>query len=161
MMIRVLALLRHGLASGQGPQAALLPEGAAELRRLAALLASEDWRPAAVATSPYRRARESAEVMVSALAPAAEIFVLRELRPDEEPEAALDAVLGVAPLASPILVVSHLPLVARLAHELVGEDLSFSPGTFVEIVREGAMPARLVRRIGPRDLPGGFRGRGE
>lgn len=160
-MIRSLALLRHGLATGQGPHAALLPEGAVELRRLAALLDQEDWRPEAVLTSPYRRAQESAEVMVAALARDAEIFVLRELLPEAEPEAAFDAVLGVAPLATPILVVSHLPLVARLAHELVGEELSFSPGTFVEIAREGAAPARLVRRIGPRDLPGGFRGRGE
>ena len=160
-MIRILALLRHGLSTGQGPHAALLPDGAKELRRLAALLDSEDWRPAAVATSPYRRARESAEVMVSALAPQAEIFVLRELRPDVDPEEALDAVLGVAPLASPVLVVSHLPLVARLTHELVGQELQFSPGTFVEIAREGAAPPRLLRRIGPRDLPGGFRGRGE
>ena len=159
-MIRVIALLRHGMASGQTPQSALLPEGAAELRRLAAMLEAEGWRPAAVATSPYRRALETAQILVSVLAPDVETYVLRELRPDTEPEDALDAVLGVAPHASPILVVSHLPLVARLAHELVGEEVAFSPGTFAEIVREGAAPARLVRRIGPRDLPGGFRGRG-
>lgn len=160
-MIRNLALLRHGIASGQGPQAALLPEGALELRRLTALLASEGWRPGAVVTSPYRRAEESARIMVSDLAPDVDLFVLRELRPDVEPEDALEAVLAVAPMVSPVLIVSHLPLVARLVHGLIGEELSFSPGTFVEIVREGAAPARLLRRIGPRDLPGGFRGRGE
>ena len=160
-MIRIFALLRHGLASGQGPHAALLPEGAVELRRLAALLAAENWRPEAVVTSPYRRAQESAEIMVAALAPESDIHVLRELRPDVDPEEALDAVLTVLPLASPILLVSHLPLVARIAGELVGEEPAFSPGTLVEIARDGAGPARIVRRIGPRDLPGGFRGRGE
>lgn len=132
-----------------------MPEGAEQLRRLAAVLVAEGWRPAAVATSPYRRAMESAEIMVSALAPGTETYVLRELRPDVEPEDAFDAMLGVAPLASPLLVVSHLPLVARLAHDLVGEDLGFSPGTLVEIAREGTSPPRLLRRIGPRDLSNG------
>lgn len=160
-MIRVLALLRHGLASGQGPNAALVPDGAVELRRLGAMLESEGWRPEAVATSPYRRARESALILATMLAPGVETHVIKELRPDEDPAEALAAVLRAAPLASPLLIVSHLPLVGRIAHELLGEDLAFSPGTFVEIVREGEGAARLLRRIGPRDLPGGFRGRGE
>jgi phosphohistidine phosphatase len=159
-VIRVLALLRHGLASGQGPDAALLPEGAVELRRLGDMLNGEGWRPAAVTTSPYRRARESALVLATMLAPGVEPHVLPALRPEEEPAEALAAVLRAAPLASPILIVSHLPLVGRLAHELVGEDIGFSPGTLVEIIRDGDGGSRLLRRIGPRDLPGGFRGRG-
>ncbi len=153
-MVRILALLRHGLAAGQGPQAPLLPEGAAYLRRLGALLEAGGWRPAAVLTSPYRRARESALILASALHPGIETQVLTELRPERDPDEALQAILDAAPLATPVLVVSHLPLVGRLAERLVGDDPGFSPGTFVEIVCEGDGPARLLRRIGPGEVPG-------
>jgi phosphohistidine phosphatase len=154
-MVRNLALLRHGLATGQGPDAGLLPEGTTYLLRLGARLDAEGWRPAAVVTSPYRRARESAVVVSGALGSLAQMLVLEELVPEAEPGDALAAILDRVPLASPVLVVSHLPLVGRLAQELVGEDPGFSPGTFVEIVRDGDRGARLLRRIGPRDLKDG------
>lgn len=144
--------MRHGLAAGQGPAAELLPEGAAHLKRLAARLEAEGWSPAAVLTSPYARARASASVVVSALGVPIEPVVLEELVPEAEPDDALRAILAAAPLATPVLVVSHLPLVGRLAQELMADDPGFSPGTFVEIVREGDGPGRLLRRIGPRDL---------
>jgi phosphohistidine phosphatase len=151
-MLRNFALLRHGLAAGQGPDAGLLPEGSAYLRRLGERLDSEGWRPAVIVTSPYRRARESALVVAGILGAAAETHVLDALVPEAEPEDALAAILDLVPLATPVLVVSHLPLVGRLAQELIGEDPGFSPGTFVEIVREGEGDARLLRRIGPPDL---------
>ena len=152
-MIRLIALVRHGLASGQDPEAALLPEGAEQLHRLGALLEGQGWRAQAVLTSPYRRARESAEVLARMIAPGAEVRVLDELMPDTEPDEAVAAVLRAAPLESPVLLVSHLPLVARFAEELLGENLAFSPATFVEIVRDGDGASRLLRRLGPRDLP--------
>lgn len=154
-MVRNLALLRHGIAAGQGADAGLLPEGTAYLRRLGERLEAEGWRPAAVATSPYRRARESAMVVAAALGSLTEIHVLPELSPDNEPEVALAAITRRMPLATPVLVVTHLPLVGRLAQELVGDDPGFAPGTFVEIVREGEGDARLLRRIGPNDLKNG------
>src|SRR5262252_2286526 len=59
-MVRTLALLRHGLASGQGPDAALAPEGVRQVERLAAALRANAWRPDVVLSSPYARALESA-----------------------------------------------------------------------------------------------------
>ena len=154
LMLRTLALLRHGLASGQSYDAELLPEGSAYLVRLAARLAAEGWKPAAILTSPYVRARASAAVLARALDCDAPPWVLHALAPESEPDAALAAITAAAPLATPVLVVAHMPLVGRLSQELVGEDLAFSPGTFVEIAREGEGVARLIRRIGPRDLVG-------
>lgn len=151
-MIRVLALLRHGLAAGQAPNAELLPEGAAYLRRLGAMLRAEGWSPAAVLSSPYDRARASAAVMIESLGLTLDPQVLDALVPESEPSDALAAITAAAPLASPVLVVAHLPLLGRLAHELVGDDPSFSPGTLVELAREGDSHARLLRRIGPRDI---------
>lgn len=153
-MLRSLALLRHGLATGQAPTAALLPEGGAYLRRLAAVLAADGWAPKRVLCSPYVRARDSAEIMVRALSLTLPIEVLGDLIPESEPDEALRAIADAAPHDTPVLVVSHLPLVGRIAQELIGDDPGFSPGTFVEIVREGDGPARLLRRVGPRDLDG-------
>lgn len=153
-MIRSLALLRHGLASGQAPEAALLPEGGAYLRRLAAVLEAGGWRPKRVLSSPYVRARESAAIMLGALSLALPVELLPDLIPESEPDEALRAIAEAAPLDSPVLVVSHLPLVGRISQELIGDDPGFSPGTFVEILREGEGPARLLRRVGPRDLDG-------
>jgi phosphohistidine phosphatase len=153
-MHRILALLRHGLASGQSAGSELLPEGAAYLRRLGAKLAAEGWRPAAILTSPYLRARASAAVLAGALGCDAVGVALDELVPEGDPDAALAAIGAAVPLASPLLVVAHLPLVGRLAQELVGEDPGFSPGTLVEIARNGDGTARLLRRIGPQDLAG-------
>jgi phosphohistidine phosphatase len=153
-MHRILALLRHGLASGQSAGAELLPEGAAYLRRLGAKLAAEGWRPAAILTSPYVRARATATVLAGALGCDAPHEALDELVPEGDPDAALAAIAASAPLASPVLVVGHLPLVGRLAQELVGADPGFSPGTLVEIARDGDGSARLLRRIGPHEVAG-------
>lgn len=151
-MVRSLALLRHGLASGQAPNATLLPEGGAYLRRLAAVLDADGWRPDRVLCSPYVRARDSAEIIIMALSLTLAVTVLPELTPDSEPDDALRAIEDAAPGARTVLVVSHLPLVGRLSKELIRDDPGFSPGTFVEIVREGDGPARLLRRVGPRDI---------
>ena len=154
LMIRNLALLRHGLANGQGPEAGLLPEGRAYLQRLARRLESEGWRPEAIVTSPYRRARESAQVLSESLGVGTETHVLQDLVPDADPDEALAAIRLAVPVATPVLIVTHLPLVGLLMQELTGDDESFSPGTFVEVAREGDGVARRLRRIGPRDLNG-------
>jgi len=133
----------------------LLPEGAAYLERLGGRLEAEGWKPAAIFTSPFKRAADSAQVVARALGCEAPRLVLSELIPDGEPGEALAAITAAAPLAPTVLVVTHIPLIGRLAQELVGEELAFSPGTFVEIAREGQGAARLLRRIGPRDLTSG------
>jgi len=152
-MLRVLALLRHGLAAGQAADSRLLPEGRAYLERLGAKLEAEGWRPAAVLTSPYARAKESAAVLVRALGAEVPSRALDELVPEGDAEVALEAVTAAAPLATPVLVVAHMPLLGQMALELVGEAPGFSPGTLVEIAREGQGGGRLLRRIGPQDMP--------
>src|ERR1043166_4545014 len=112
-MVRVLALLRHGVSNGSCADASLLPEGAELLRRLGALLAAEGWMPAAIFTSPYRRARESAAVLAAALGCVAPVVALDELVPEGDAIDALAAIAAAAPLASPVLGVGHLPLVGR------------------------------------------------
>ena len=151
-MARTLALLRHGRASGQVPDAALTPEGMQQLRRLAAVLRAQDWRPDVILASPFTRALESARTFAAALGVTQAPVALDELIPDSEPLDALQAIDAAAPASGSILVVSHLPLVARLALELTGEEVSFTTATLAEIRDAGDGRAHLVRRLSPDEL---------
>lgn len=151
-MPRTLALLRHGRAAGQGPDALLTPEGVQQLHRLATALAAERWRPDAILASPFARALDSARMLAAGIGVARTPVVLRELIPDSEPLDALQAIDAAAPGTSLVLVVSHLPLVGRIAHELTGEEVAFTPATLAEIADQGDGTARLVRRLSAEEL---------
>ena len=151
-MVRTLALLRHGLASGQGPDAALAPEGVRQVERLAAALRANAWRPDLVMSSPYTRALESARTFARGVGVSAPPVVLHELLPEREPLEALQAIDDAAPNLASIVVVTHLPLVGRLTFELTHQEVAFSPGTFVELRHDGNGYAQLVRRIAPQEL---------
>lgn len=148
-----LGLVRHGRASGQGPDSDLLPEGAAYVATLGRFLAREGWAPSAACTSPYRRAAETARILLGELGSSLEPRRLPELTPDQDPERAIDGLIACAPDAGRLLAVAHMPLLGRLVLELANETADFMPGTFVEIALD---PARrrgtFVRRIGPEDL---------
>ncbi len=147
-----LALLRHGRAEGQAPDARLTVEGEAHVRRLAARLAAEGWQPAAAFTSHYARARATAQLLLAGVAPERDADVLPVLVPDHDPARALAIVRDRLPAAGIGLFVSHLPLLGLLAQSLLDDDPGFQPGTLVEIELEAGR-ARLVRRIGPADVP--------
>lgn len=151
-MLRTLALLRHGRATGQGFDAPLAPEGVRQLQRLASSLRAEGWRPDVILTSPLARARASARSIAAGLGVASPPVVVDELAPDHEPIDALAAIDAAALQRTTILVVSHLPLVARIALELTGEEVSFAPATLAEIADGGDGTARLVRRVSAEDL---------
>ena len=152
-MATTLGLVRHGRAAGHGPDAPLLAEGAAYVTQLGRRLAREGWKPAAAASSPYLRARDTARILLGELASDLVPHRLPELTPDTDPGRALDGLLVIAPAAGRLLVVAHMPLLGRLAAELGCEPMDFYPGTFVEIeLAPGGRQGRLLRRIGPEDL---------
>jgi phosphohistidine phosphatase len=153
-MRRTLALLRHGLAAGQDSHAPLAPRGVAQIERLAVMLRAERWRPAFVLTSPYARAVETARTLAEGIGFTGTIERSSHLTPESEPIDALHAIDEEAGDASSILVVAHLPLVGRIVHELTGDEVQFSPGTFVELADEDG-GARLLRRIAPQVLDHG------
>jgi len=151
-MLRTLALLRHGRAAGQGPDARLTAEGVQQCQRIAEALKALRWQPEIILVSPLERAQATARMIAAGLGFASLPLVLPELVPDSEPVDALAAIDAAALESASILVVSHLPLVARIAAELTGREVSFTPATFVEIAHEGEEGARLVRRLSPEDL---------
>ena len=151
-MLLTLALLRHGRATGQGAAARLTPEGEAHLARLGTRLANEGWSPDAVFTSPFVRARASAQLVLARIAPALAPIVLDELTPETPPQKAIAALLAARRNAGRVVAVAHLPLLGLLAEQLTGQDPGFLPGTFVEIELASESSGRLLRRIGPEDL---------
>lgn len=151
-MSTLLCLLRHGLASGQGPSAPLRPEGEADVAALGRRLAREGFAPAAAYASPYLRARDTANILLGELGSSVQLVLVRELTPDVEPGDALDALEARGLPGGPVLVVTHLPLVARLAVGLTDEPVDFRPGTYAEIELDArSRRGVLRRRIGPED----------
>ena len=151
-MLRTLALLRHARAAGQAPDAPLTAQGIEQLQKLAATLKAEGWRPEVILASPLLRAQESARSIAAGIGVTRPPVVLPELIPDSEPLDALHAIDAAAPGSRLVLVVSHLPLVGRIAHELTGEQIAFAPATLVEIADQGDGTARPVRRLSAEEL---------
>lgn len=150
---RTLCLLRHGRASGHGPEAELLPEGAAYVRALGVRLAAEGWRPAGALASPFPRARQTARILLAEVAPHLVPKLLDELTPDTPPHEALRAILAAGSPDARTLVVAHLPLLGLLCQALTGDDPGFSPGTLVEIeLADDGRSGTLLRIVGPNSV---------
>lgn len=145
----ILCLLRHGRATGQGPEAELLPEGVAYLGALGRRLAAEDWRPAQAYASPYVRARETARLVLAATGPGLEPVVLAELTPETPAQEALAALFAAGLRDGRTLVVAHLPLLSLLCDALTDDDPGFHPGTLVEVeLAADGRSGRILRVLG-------------
>ena len=116
--MRDVLLLRHGQAAGIHPAAALLPEGEAQALQVAEYLGPWVSRGLQVVSSPYHRAQETARLIATrwGLTP---LTPLPALMPDGDERAAREALEGLGGEA-PLLVVSHRPLLPRLAQRLAG-----------------------------------------
>lgn len=154
-MATTLGLLRHGRATGQGPQAELTAEGAGYIELLGELLAGEEWSPVAAYSSPYKRARDTASLFLEQVAPGLRPVHLEELTPETDPAASLEALASAGLPEGRVLIVAHLPLLGLISHRLTGEDPGFHPGMFVEIeLSPDRSRGQIVRRVGADDLLG-------
>lgn len=149
-MATTLCLLRHGRAYGQGPDAALLPEGALHVRALGRRLAAEGFAPVRAYSSPYARARDTALIVLSEVAPGLNAHTLHELVPDHDPWLTVELLRALDLPAGRVLLVAHLPLLGLLVQTLADEVVSFSPGTLVEVEMDDDWDeGRVTRIIGP------------
>jgi len=154
-MPTTLCLLRHARATGQGPDAALVPEGEEYVRGLGRRLAATGFAPARAYCSPYRRARETARIVLAEVAPGMTAVQLPELTPDHDAGDTLDVLRALELPAARVLLVSHLPLLGLLAQNLTNEVVAFSPGMLAEIEMNAAWDAGRIARIhGPDGAAG-------
>lgn len=138
-------LLRHGIAEDARPgqadaDRALTREGKQKLRALLRRLARGGVRPALILTSPYLRARQSAEIARDVLAPDAMIVPARALSPGSTPQEAWEEIRLYSNQPS-VLCSSHEPLCSELAGYLLGAPglaVDFKKGAVMRIDAEGA-----------------------
>ena len=134
-------LVRHGTAaSGSDDRARpLTPEGRAQVEATARVLVVHGVEVAEIRHSGLVRARETAEILGRALAPARGVRAATGLAPEDDPHVAA-AELELA--GEPLMLVGHLPHLARLTAALVGgaelERIRFDSGTAVGLRRDAA-----------------------
>lgn len=155
----LLDVLRHGAAlpcgEGGDRQRTLAPRGVRCLTALAERLRGEGWRPDRAFSSPLRRARDSAQIVLQGAEAAVPIEVLEALEPDAEPSEVLDALAEQGVTGGHVLVVGHQPLLGRLVGHLAGSEKALSPGTLVRIECPwdlGQGTGRVVLTHEPGDL---------
>ena len=153
--------MRHGPAedrarSGRDFDRALTPQGrevvgrgAGALHDARRSLAGRRWQ---VIASPFRRARETAEIVASSTSPALSLAFDDDLAPDAS--LPLSLVRDLAEKGVDTLLVGHLPNIEALAHELLLPAQPLLPGGFragLIVVLEGVAPAgwRAVAVLDP------------
>lgn len=150
--MRDVLLLRHGQAAGIHPAAALLPEGEAQALQVAEYLGPWASQGLQVVSSPYHRAQETARLIATrwGLTP---LTPLPELMPDGDERAARQALEGLGGEA-PLLVVSHRPLLPRLAQRLAGVLAPFPTAGGLVLALDDWAPqgARLAYWLDPTGI---------
>ena len=113
-----LYLVRHG-ESGPSPfdfERTLTPEGRRAVARLGDRAAQAGVHVEQIRHSGLVRARETAEILASRLSPPGGVAEMTGTAPDDDEEA---AAIELSFADAPILLVTHMPFVARLAGRLV------------------------------------------
>lgn len=145
----LLVLLRHGIAQdrvegGVDADRRLTPKGLRRTREAVQGLRALGVAPRVVLSSPYRRARETAELALEALGPrGVEVVPTDALLPDAPPADLLRVLERLA--VDHALAAGHAPhLDALLAHVLG------APGYVTSLRKAGAACVELVPGPGPR-----------
>ncbi|QFU02493.1 Phosphohistidine phosphatase SixA [Halomonas sp. THAF5a] len=155
-----LLIMRHGEAAPGAPdvERVLTARGEQEAERMGRWLAARadlDLARLRLVASPYRRARQTAARIAAPLG--LEVETLARITPDDPPGAVIDWLLD-APDDRPLMLVSHMPLVAALTGLLVEGRPERGPGFATAAVAEltaevrAAGCARLARFTTPADI---------
>ncbi|MFN2240209.1 MAG: phosphohistidine phosphatase SixA [Thermoanaerobaculia bacterium] len=133
-------LVRHGEAEirGQDDLRELTPEGSRAIEAIARRVADRSDGIRAVYHSGKRRAEQTAAILAASIklpAPLAQEL----LRPNADP---FEVARWIESFEGPVVLVTHLPLVERLAGVLISGSpevpvLAFSTGTIAAIEKEG------------------------
>lgn len=117
-------ILRHGIAEEahagmRDADRALTGEGKTKLQPVLRRARAIDVQPPLILTSPYRRARETAEVAAEALRNASKLVNSKTLTPESSPEAVWDEIRNHKTNAQ-IMIVGHEPLLSSVYAYLLG-----------------------------------------
>lgn len=151
-----LYLVRHGEArsSEEDPEKRLSAKGLADVEKVAAFLRPQDLAVEAVWHSGKTRAVETAEVLAEAVTARQGVVRWPGLEPTDPITPVLNDVLRAE---GDVMIVGHLPFVARLTSKLVTGDetvlrVAFGTATAVCIERDPEAGWRLVWMTSPEVL---------
>jgi phosphohistidine phosphatase len=150
-----LYLIQHAQAKSKevDPQRSLTEAGEQDVSRLAVLAARIGISVAEIRHSGKRRAEQTAAILAEKLSPAA-VRAVAGIDPNDDVRPIAEA---LQTLAEPVMLVGHLPFLARLVGYLVVHDpdrtiVHFEPGTMVVLGRtdqgyavEGVIPPWMSR----------------
>ncbi len=131
-------LLRHAIAEEQRPghpdrSRGLVPEGKKKLKEVLRMARQSDVAVSLIFASPYRRARETADIVADLLANEAELLETSTLQPDGNTVDVWQEIRAHRDMDS-IMLVSHEPLLSELAAFLLN-----SPSFRVDFKKAGLM----------------------
>ena len=131
-----LYLVRHGEAKPDADDAArpLTDRGRAVVERLGEAAAARGVVVAEIRHSGLLRARQTAEILAAHLRPRGGVRATTGLGPDDDPDIAR---AECQEAGEPLVLVGHLPHLARLESGLTGRqtELSLQPGTMLALAR--------------------------
>jgi phosphohistidine phosphatase len=147
-------ILRHGIAEEahggmKDADRALIPEGAKKLQSVLRRARTVDVQPSIIVTSPYRRAKETAQVAAEILTGSATLVENRALIPESSPEAVWEAIR--AHKGEPqLMLVGHEPLLSAVYAYLLGSptvQIDVKKGSLgrIDMDRIGAQPRGVLR----------------
>ena len=146
--------MRHGEAGKRLPVAArdtvraLTAAGRQEVEEVGEAMAKLGYRFDVVATSPLKRAKETASIVSEALNRKNRVEEWSELSPEGSRSALYRKLTGVRP-GSKVLCVGHEPYLTIAMGEIVGSGGDGSPGFRISL-KKGGMAKLLVTGFNPR-----------
>jgi len=127
----LLAVFRHGIAHDRDapdcppdPERRLTTKGVERTREAARGLVHLEVSPRVVFTSPYARARETAEILADTVTPRAEVVVKNALLPARNPSELLDLLRDVD--EDEVACCGHAPHLDDLIAEALGSTIAFT-----------------------------------
>jgi phosphohistidine phosphatase len=124
-MTMIVYLVRHGIAEDRAPDDAarkLTARGRARAEKAAQGLAESDCRPGLVVSSPFARAKETADIFGQVLRSKTAVASGDFMKPGADPQGCLEFLIAHAASKS-IMLVGHMPHLSQLAsHLLTGSD---------------------------------------
>jgi phosphohistidine phosphatase len=161
-----LYLLRHGLATeltpdqlAQDAERRLTPKGIRKLRKIAAGMNALELRFDLILSSPYTRARQTAELVARQLQPRKRVVRCDDLAPGGDPRELIAFLRGCEPVPAEVLLVGHEPYLSNFISLLTtgsaGCRLTLKKGGLAKMRAESLKPgqcATLEWLFGPKQL---------
>jgi phosphohistidine phosphatase len=161
-----LYILRHGIAVepgtpgyGNDAERPLIPKGRRQLRQIAAAMEKMDLRFDLILSSPFLRAKQTAEIIAESLKPTKQLGFSEALTPDGHPAALILQLNRLKPAPGKILLVGHEPHLSRLIALLAAGNLDMAidlkKGGLCRLEAERLWAdrcARLVWLLTPRQM---------